>query len=517
MDIGADKLAQAFHGKLTRNILLLIALAISITTYTYVVDIYDSNANFLKQVWRGIFQESYTFCSGAEGGFYCQIGRLLERETARNAGIVVHDKPTSGGFENAVSVGSKSSAFGLLQEDTLTQNDSLRDRLRYITPLYLERMHILYRTDKIESQKPLLLSPCDKATKSFFQDPNTRVSSGPHGSGSKIFSEYLLSQCGYGRVNDLNLQFTDAMEKLKAKELNVVFTIAGAPLSSVKKILSEDENIALMSIDPVLIPTLNKDFGLRLHPTTFKDIYDKGTEVSTIGSYAYLVASKDVPNSAIMELITTLDDSKYRMEGYNEDESFPLEEFGFKDAFAKEYEGFLMEVIRSLFVFLTSVVTLTAGTMVFLVWLVSGLKQVGYFYEITQIYDNFLPVNTNLDERTPPFPRPVVFENQNEIIARLVRAIAQLKSAAQKIRQDYESGGITMTHYRNLLDTVHEIKDIFLRHLAQRLNEIMENKTSSKKELRKLFRCYYTAGYLKRANYRDLVACLDANKKSSKR
>ena len=87
MRLGADALAQAIHGKLTRNILLLVALFVSITAYTYVVEFYDPNANFLKQIWRGIVQESYRFHSGAEGGFYIQVGKLLEKETASHAGI----------------------------------------------------------------------------------------------------------------------------------------------------------------------------------------------------------------------------------------------------------------------------------------------------------------------------------------------------------------------------------------------------------------------------------------------
>ena len=506
MNLGTDTLAQAIQGKLTRNILFLTALLVSITAYTYVVEFYDPNANFLKQVWRGIVQESYTFHSGAEGGFYIQVGKLLEKETANNAGIKIYNKKSYGGFENAISVVNSASAFGLLQEDTLTDTDFLRERLRYITPLYVEHMHILYRRDPCDTK--ITLSPHDEAAKNLFR--NKSISTGPAGSGSKVFSSYLLSQCEFRKIKDLNLSFKEALTKLETGEVGVVFTIAGAPLRDVKEILENNTDIGLMSIDPTLIPMLNRTFGLRLRPTTFKNIYEGGENISTIGSYAFLIASKDVPNSAIMELLYVLDRSKDKMAGYNEYDSFPLDQFDFMCTFKKEYQGFRMELLRNLFIFIVSVAGTTAAAMTFLVWITSEYKQVNYFRDIIKVYSECLPTNTNLDEQKGPFPKPVIYENQNEIISDLVRGIAKLLSVAQKIRRDYKSGGITMTHYRHLLDSLYEIKDIFQRNLAQRLNEVLEQKLLPKKEQQELLRRYYTASYLTLKNYRDLLVVIEA-------
>lgn len=508
MNLGTDTLAQAIQGKLTRNILFLTAILVSITAYTYIVEFYDPNANFLKQIWRGIVQESYTFHSGAEGGFYIQVGKLLEKETVSNVGIKIYNEESSGGFENAVSVASSASAFGLLQEDTLTEKDSLRERLRFITPLYVERMHVLYRRDKCDPNIAIRLSPHDDAAKKLFQD--VKISTGPHGSGSKVFSSYLLSQCEFRKVEDLNLSFKEALTRLETGDVGVVFTIAGAPLRDVKEIIERNKNIGLMSIDPTIIPELNRTFGLRLRPTTFKEIYEGGEKISTIGSYAFLIASKDVPNSAIMELLSVLDRSKHKMEGYNEHGNFPLDQFDYMCTFKKEYQGFRMELLRNLFIFIVSVVGTTAAAMTFLVWITSEYKQVNYFRDIIKVYSECLPTNTNLDEQKGAFPKPIIYENQNAIISELVRGIARLLSVAQKIRRDYKSGGITMTHYRHLLDSLYEIKDIFQRNLAQRLNEVLEQKLLPKKEQQELLRCYYTAGYLKLQNYRDLLVVIEA-------
>ena len=90
----------------------------------------------------------------------------------------------------------------------------------------------------------------------------------------------------------------------------------------------------------------------------------------------------------------------------------------------------------------------------------------GIFREITRLYSEFLPENTNLNEQEDPFPRPVVYDNQREIIGQLVRGIARLLSVAREIREDYEAGVFTITHHRHLLENVYYIKDIFHRNMA---------------------------------------------------
>ena len=51
------------------------------------------------------------------------------------------------------------------------------------------------------------------------------------------------------------------------------------------------------------------------------------------------------------------------------------------------------------------------------------------------------------------------------------------------------------------------IKDIFHRNMAERLNEVLETRDGVSVQM---LRQYYTAGYLKRDDYRDLQAVLKA-------
>lgn len=503
-----SELIEGLQGRLTRSLLLFFAVVIAVSAYTYVVEFYDPDKNFLRQVWRGIFHESYTFYSGSEGGFYIQIGKLLDQETENGAPLRIHNQESSGGFENATQVMNSSSAFGLVQEDTLRKNDFIREHIRYITPLYLERMHILYRRSRFKKLvggggEPLL-SPDDEPTKKFFQ--KATLSTGPHGSGSKIFANYLLTSCKIGSVQDLSLGLKEGLSSLQEGNLDIAFTIAGAPLTSVREALKDDPDLGLMSVDPVLFQSLNQALGLNLRPTTFKGIYDHGREISTIGNYAFLVASRDVPDSAIMQLLSILEGSKHKIEGYNQASSFPLNQFDFKTAFQQEYRGTVMSILQNSFLFVVTVSLTTALAMTFLVWIVSGAKQARYFREMTHTYMRFLPQNTNLDENDPPFPRPIIFNHQSEIVTRLVRGMSQLLSLAYRIRHDYETGGITISHHRHLLENVYGIRAIFQRNLAQRLNEVLA--TTGELSTDRL-RHYYTAGYLNREDFLHLAAQID--------
>ena len=127
-----------------RTVLVVLAVFFGAGIYSYVVDIYDPNKNLLGQIWRGIRQQRYTFYSGASGGFYIAIGEALEENTRADASIAVVNEESSGGLANATSVMTMPNSFGLVQEDTLPKEDFIRDHIRYVTPLYLERLHIIY-------------------------------------------------------------------------------------------------------------------------------------------------------------------------------------------------------------------------------------------------------------------------------------------------------------------------------------------------------------------------------------
>lgn len=507
MEFSSTSIVETLSSKLIRNILLMTALIISIMAYYYTVEVYVPTKNFFSQILLGIVQESYDFYSGSAGGYYIQIGQILDDETKEGAGIRVNNRISSGGLENAIKVMDNPASFGLLLEDTIQEGDFIGDDLNYISPLYLERMHILYRREVFEKITLPLLSPNNEDLKEAFS--SARVSTGPQGSVSKIYASYLLNQCKIDLKIDESLPLVAAISKLKEQKLDVVFIIAGAPLPLVTEILKEyPDSIGLLSIKPELFQDMNKNYGLKLRPTTFEDIYEGGEKISTIGSYTFLIASKDVPDAAISELLYILDASKekMKMKGYGQAKSFPLDQFDFRDHFKQKYIGFPIELIVNILMFLVSVSLTTAGALAFLVRISSGYKQSKYFRIIVQIYKNYLPENTELSEQHEPFPRPIIWEKQDEIITKLIRGISELLTLVRRIREDFETGGITISHYNHLLESAYSIRDIFLKNLAQRINEVIEGKRNDISS--ELLRHLYTAGYLRREDYQYLIIIL---------
>ena len=252
---------------------------------------------------------------------------------------------------------------------------------------------------------------------------------------------------------DRGQPFAEALDSLMHEDdgIDIVFSIAGAPLASVRDALQDGrKDLRLMSIDSALVPELNERFGVKLRGSSFKAKYDGYENASTIGSYAFLVTSKDVPISAVMELLRVLDSSKGEMErnlAVGPDKEFQLEEFPFYEMFRQQNQNFLMELIRNLLIFVVSVSVTTTGALVFLSWVLSGTKNVGHFRKLTKIYTDHLPENTNLDEGTGAFPKPVIYDNQTGIISRLVIGLKELLVLSAEVRRDYDTGGITMTHY----------------------------------------------------------------------
>ncbi len=527
MRIDADSILSSLQGNKTRSIILFLALLVSTMGYVYVVDFIDPNKNFLDQMSRSIFQKSYLFYSGPEGGIYIRIGQLLEQKTRQRLGVSFTNKITSGAFENATSVASRAGSCGLVQEDTLRKNDSFAESLNYVTPLYLERMHILYRNrgkKNLDEGKAIISNNQDIID--FFNDAT--INTGHHRSGTRVFAGYLLSFLEEveakraGATSDQGFSIDSRSEGFKSalaelerdgeEGVEIIFNIVGAPLPSVVEILKRKKDIKLMGIDPIALQSINNKFGLNLRSMTFEGVYEKGAGIPTIGSYAYLVCSRDVPDAVILKLLRILDNHKNEVTERKNDGTYLLDEYEFLPAFEKKYKSYALDFMRNLFLFAVSVVVSSASAMVFLAWAISAYRQTQYFRSITDVYSKDLPENAQLDDKDPPFPKPIINSYQTEIVSNLVRGMSKLIVITQDLRQDYKKGRLAINHYDHLIGNVYEVREIFQINLYRRINEILELQLTNGDEnvvSTELLRHYFTAGYLKSVHYESLVKLLE--------
>jgi len=70
MEKTAAAISEVRGSKLTRSLVLVTSLLLSIAGYSYVVEFYDPDKNIISQLWSELTGKSYKFYSGSEGGFY---------------------------------------------------------------------------------------------------------------------------------------------------------------------------------------------------------------------------------------------------------------------------------------------------------------------------------------------------------------------------------------------------------------------------------------------------------------
>ena len=502
-----------------RNILFYSSTLVAVIAYYYIANSY--------MLATDIFQfrlnpKTYKFYSGSPGGFYTHIGTTLEEQTKDNRSIKIINIPTAGGAENAINVMTTINSFGLVQEENVARDDFMRTEIHYITPLYMSRLHILYN---IESYKNLVIGEdvdsiphitgvLNESTATFFA--RARINTGPVGSTTRIIASYLITEINK-QINDRNLSLSQQMnyyplwafKELENGEIDIMCSTAGAPLRDTERLLSSGK-FGLMSIDPSMVATIMKKYGAGVRLADFKNKYANTANTSTIGSYAFLVASKDIPNSDILELLKVLNDSKGLIKekvGAKESDDFQLDEFDFFNAFQAEHDKTFFQHLKDYFIFFFSIIVATTVILSILLWIVSNNKQNHHFLRISEIAQASIPVNTELIDQEDneiskhQFPILKVPDNLNENITAIIEGLKKIYELRIYINSDYRTGGITEKHHLDLLEHDNRVKHKLQQILAQQLNEAFRKKGPI--SIEKL-RAFYTQGYLIKEDYYTL-------------
>ena len=375
-----------------KTILFLTCLLAVSFVYNYYVVLYSPDLDLkLSKDDREI-----TFYSGDENGFYGIIGGTLGKNTDGTGGLNIRNRTTNGGSQNAINVLTNPRSFGIVQEETVRERDFIRDNINYITPLYMERMHILYRQDIY--QAAVAIANKDPKTNEDATQPLTiknrlspaaieffsmaKISTGPVGSGSQVLANYVLNQVNEqlskkdkGNPTLLTLASSEAEAKISTTEnpIHMIFAIGGAPYPLAAKLL-KDKNIRLASISPAFIAKLNQVYQINLRMADFKKLDDPNDGylydasivegVSTFGSYAFLIASKDIRDDKILATLEKLSDDKIQTQIRNvlnknagievDAEHFQLKEIEFVSAFKNSVENTNISITSRLLTFIIS-------------------------------------------------------------------------------------------------------------------------------------------------------------------
>ena len=155
-------------------------IVILVITYIYENFAFSSDPENASLISASEYEKNYKIFSGNIGGLYNRIGDLLDKQSRNEEnkietlGFKLANERTNGGLDNVVNVLSNSNSFGFIQEATIDKEDVLRQQVQYITPLYMERMHILYDYNQFkkfspDNRIPELSSNLDTAIKLFFE------------------------------------------------------------------------------------------------------------------------------------------------------------------------------------------------------------------------------------------------------------------------------------------------------------------------------------------------------------
>lgn len=445
---------------------------------------------------------TYKIFTGQKAGLYYSIGNFLEQQNnsheneinSENINLhykIINDSSTNGGFDNVVKVLSNSKSFGIIQETSINKNDDLREQIQYITPLYMERMHVLYNYDEFkknstDSEVPVLSSDLHYDTKVFFQEGN--INMGPIGSGSQVISNLLLNELNIKCKKTMTEPHDSAKKMMREKKINVMFFIGGAPLALVSELLNDtSSDIRLMSINPEAILKVNLKYNMHFRFTDFKSKYtftdktkakkEKLERVSTLGTLSYLVASKNTSSKAILNLLQVLNDRKQAFKNtlikdlpYSNFIS-PLDEMDFVTSYQTHFGRLSNELDNKKWWRLyTYYISLVLALFFLLTWLASFWNRHKYLKDLATIYNEKLTRSEELNTENKPYLTTNEYDGTSKIIMEnAILGVQDIFNLLKETRMKYTDGGLTDQHYKFLTDKMKEGLNDFRNLFARRL------------------------------------------------
>ncbi|MEL6716306.1 MAG: TAXI family TRAP transporter solute-binding subunit, partial [Planctomycetota bacterium] len=291
-------------------------------------------------------------------------------------------------------------------------------------------------TQSKDPDKPILRAyengnvAIEKRDRSFakFLSSEARLSIGPVGSGTKILTEYILSALDIAPNKIQALSASEGLEKL-GTDIDVLFIIAGAPEKKIQQKLEASEEFGLVEISPTVVRAIRDRFGVQYRIADFIGKYkgDAGM-TATIGTFAFLITSRDVPSSAANEVLRSLYRGRNDLpKGVDVPDrgKLPLQEIDFiSNADQTERRSFVT-LVRNILLFVTSVAIGTALSFRFLAWTLSSLRSARTLRRVSAAFDGpyhapALAGAFDPEQYAPTTPEPISEQTLTKILNQTV-------------------------------------------------------------------------------------------------
>ena len=153
---------------------------------------------------------------------------------------------------------------------------------------------------------------CEEGIQSVADLAGKTVSVGDEGSGVEFNAMQILEAYGlsFDDITVVNASFADSANGMEKGEIDAAFIVAGIPTTAISE-LADSSQIGLVQLDEEHIAALQNDYDFYTEAVIPAGTY-KGVEedVVTVSVRATLVASNDVSEAAVYEILKALFDNK---------------------------------------------------------------------------------------------------------------------------------------------------------------------------------------------------------------
>jgi hypothetical protein len=304
---------------------LAIGVVLSIAVYLVRSSV-DPRRGFVEQMLPGR-RPTYRLYTGPDRGRFNELAGCVDSSRADGdspASFTLERHRTNGSLENGQLIASSSRAFAFVGE---TFKSSAFVQSHRSGPLYMQKAQLFYKPEDWKrfaetcessarvrpaqpevapsSSSPLplprrlevSLTHHDACARRYLENANWFA--GPVGSGTWLMAQQLA---GFLDIDPRKTPTSNlSLERMYSTEASVMFIFSGQ-LSEVTEALTR-KNFALeiARIAPNVAQAFTKDLGLDITSTFFADPYP--SDLETIGSWAWLVASSDIPAAHIAEML----------------------------------------------------------------------------------------------------------------------------------------------------------------------------------------------------------------------
>ncbi|PKR76543.1 C4-dicarboxylate ABC transporter substrate-binding protein [Halalkalibacillus sediminis] len=262
----------------------------------------------------GDWIENVTMLTGGEAGTYFPLGVAMADVISENV-----DGVTANGISSGASVVNINEVSGGEAQLALVQND---------TAFYAHEGSMMFEEVKdgysgvftIYPETIQIVAMADSGIESIEDLKGKRVAVGDVGSGTEANAEQIFGvhDMTFDDISAEYMGFGDASTNLQDGNIDAAFVTSGTPTGSIQE-LSASADIKLVSISDDMIEALMNEYPYYSRQDIPEDAYDNFDSTgSTVAVQAMLIASDDLPEDQVYEMVKAIFENKGDIENAHE-------------------------------------------------------------------------------------------------------------------------------------------------------------------------------------------------------